>query len=69
MCPSHHLILLVVYYVQVLGFGDLATRDPRIEFFPTEEDYIAEHSQIIRFSLAALSFLVTAVLLVSYNNN
>ena len=58
------MILLVVYHVQVIGFGNLATRDPRVEFFPTEEDYVAEHSQIIRFSLTALSFLVTAVLLV-----
>ena len=61
-------ILLVVYHVQVLGFGNLATRDPKIEFFPTEEDYVAEHSQIIRFSLSALSFLVVAVSLVRGNN-
>ena len=55
---------MISLVAQVLGFGNLATRDPRVEFFPSEEDYVAEHSQIIRFSLTALSFLVTAVLLV-----
>lgn len=60
------LLFLVILILEVLGFGNLATRDPKIEFFPTEEDYVAEHSQIIRFSLSALSFLVVAVSLRIY---
>jgi len=39
--------------VQVLEFGNLAARDPRVEFFPSEGDYIAAHSQIIQFSVTS----------------
>ncbi|XP_065896707.1 meckelin-like isoform X2 [Dysidea avara] len=60
------LLFLVTLILQVLGFGNLATRDPRVELFPSEEDYVADHSQIIRFSVISLSFLIIAVLLRVY---
>ena len=49
----------VVFFLEVVGFGNLATMDPQNQFQQTSQDqYYAPMSDVLRFALIASTFII-----------
>ena len=56
---------LCSFLPQVVGLGQLSELDPVARVTVSQDSYSAPHSDIIRFSLTSLHFIIIAIVLVS----
>ena len=59
------LLVLVLLFIEVVGLGNWAELDPVGRVRVPQDSYSAPHSDIIRFSITSLHFVIIAAILVS----
>ena len=63
-------ILSVIFFLDVVGFGNVASRDARSDLTLADDEYHAASSRILRFAIASAVFLgVGECLQVNTDNN
>ena len=61
--------LITGYMLQVVGFDHLAERDPESHVTASVDRYSAPPSDILRFGITALTFIIVAVIMVSLESD
>ena len=51
-------IFLVLFFLEVVGFGNLASRDPKSSFSHSDDEYHSPPSETFRFCIIALVYLI-----------
>ena len=57
--------LYILLSLQVVGLGNLAERDPVADVRTTVDRYSAPASDILRFAISSLHFIIIALIMVS----
>lgn len=50
-----------IFFLHVVGFENLASKDPKSSYRPSQEDYVSEHSRLFRFGIGGAVYLVIAI--------